>query len=157
MRMQPWSSVTFRDVKKSIILRRGIANFQAKDLGDWTHTLCQRVPNSCTRLGYVAGPYPTPYSCAAEHDKLILCASGIGITPALGVLTKNFARRANLVSCSHETKTLNMLRCKSTDYWYSHAVVSFANFCNLDQIWVCRDRTLIRFVCENGQLVDKRK
>ena len=74
-----------------------------KNGGDWTIEVFDKVENVTTRIGFVRGPYPSPYSCAVEHDKLILCASGIGITPALSILTNPFLsqkRRANLVGAS---------------------------------------------------------
>eukprot|EP00958_Prasinococcus_capsulatus_P028077 scaffold6249_cov395-Prasinococcus_capsulatus_cf.AAC.5 len=83
---------------------RGCAmHAKVKASGDWTKDIFSRVAHTTTRLGFVRGPYPSPYSCAVEHDKLILCASGIGITPALSILTNPFLsqkRRANLVKPS---------------------------------------------------------
>lgn len=55
--------------------------------GDWTKRLieeleCQKQLRAC----YVRGPYTSPYSVAQNFSHLVLTATGIGITPALGVL-----------------------------------------------------------------------
>ena len=43
------------------------------------------------------GPFPTPYTRALDNDKLILCASGIGITAALATYAHGLERRLNMV------------------------------------------------------------
>jgi len=55
--------------------------------GDWTKRLYEEV-NSQEQLRscWVRGPFISPYAIAAEFSHLILIASGIGITPALGVI-----------------------------------------------------------------------
>lgn len=55
--------------------------------GDWTKRLYEEVDSQDQlRSCWVRGPYISPYSIAADFSHLILIASGIGITPALGVI-----------------------------------------------------------------------
>lgn len=55
--------------------------------GDWTKCLYEEVSSQKQlRSCWVAGPYINPYSVAADFSHLILVASGIGITPALGII-----------------------------------------------------------------------
>jgi len=78
--------------------------------GDWTKRLYEEV-NSQEQLRscWVRGPYISPYSIAAEFSHLILIASGIGITPALGVIGqyKGNSRTKVLV---WSTRCSNMLK-----------------------------------------------
>jgi len=55
--------------------------------GDWT----KQVYNECCsrtqlRSCWVRGPYVSPYAVASDFSHLVLLATGIGITPALGVI-----------------------------------------------------------------------
>ena len=56
-------------------------------VGDWT----RRVSNAVRglrrhRTCWIRGPYTSPFSIAHDFSQLVLFASGIGITPSLGVL-----------------------------------------------------------------------
>ena len=68
--------------------------------GDWTKEVYNEV-SSRTQLRscWVRGPYVSPYSVAGDFSNLALLATGIGITPALGVIGqyKGFSRLKTLV------------------------------------------------------------
>mmetsp|Transcript_1585 Transcript_1585/g.1899 ORF Transcript_1585/g.1899 Transcript_1585/m.1899 type:complete len:325 (+) Transcript_1585:146-1120(+) len=56
-------------------------------IGDWSKQLLQQVSSrkqlqSC----WIRGPFTSPYFVAHDFSHLVLTASGIGITPALGVM-----------------------------------------------------------------------
>jgi NAD(P)H-flavin reductase len=56
------------------------------------------VLDPTSRPCYICGPFASPYSTAIHYDNLIVVASGIGITPAMSVITTHSAsRRINLV------------------------------------------------------------
>ena len=64
--------------------------------GDWT----KRVSKAVLELGsrrhrscWIRGPYTSPFTIAHDFSQLILFASGIGITPSLGVLGQYSGRR----------------------------------------------------------------
>jgi len=55
--------------------------------GDWTKRVAEEISvQDQLRSCWVRGPYKSPYSIAASFNHIILVASGIGITPALGVM-----------------------------------------------------------------------
>ena len=55
--------------------------------GDWTKQVYNEVTHDCQlRHCWVKGPYISPYSVVSNFSHLVLVASGIGITPALGVI-----------------------------------------------------------------------
>ena len=68
--------------------------------GDWTKEVYNKV-SSRTQLRscWVRGPYVSPYSVAGDFSNLVLVATGIGITPALGVIGqyKGLSRLKTLV------------------------------------------------------------
>eukprot|EP01050_Picozoa_sp_SAG11_P008038 SAG11_NODE_690_length_7706_cov_7.429078_2_plen_963_part_00 len=51
--------------------------------GDWTKKLHESISRPTTRPVWVQGPFASPFHSAMEYDKLLMVASGIGITPAL--------------------------------------------------------------------------
>lgn len=56
-------------------------------VGDWTKRVTQEITDkSQLRSCWVRGPYTSPYSIASSFNHVVLVASGIGITPALGVM-----------------------------------------------------------------------
>ena len=66
-------------------------------VGDWTKSLHAHVQEPTRRPAWISGPFASPYSTAGEYDNLILVASGIGITPALSLITTyKEKRRVNL-------------------------------------------------------------
>jgi len=66
--------------------------------GDWTTALHNKDKVPTTRPIFVAGPYVSPYATATKYDNLILVASGIGITPALAIISAHKeAKRVNLI------------------------------------------------------------
>lgn len=55
--------------------------------GDWTKEVYEEVTDyHQLRHCWVKGPYVSPYSAVSNFSNLVLVASGIGITPALGVM-----------------------------------------------------------------------
>jgi len=72
--------------------RRGLETFDTTQIfvmpvGDWTRALSQAVLKRRQRRAcWVRGPFVSPYAAAKDFSQLILYASGIGITPALGVM-----------------------------------------------------------------------
>ena len=69
--------------------------------GDWTRELHDEVNAPTTRPVFIAGPFASPYSTALKYDNVVLVASGVGITPALGIInTHKATKRVNLIwSC----------------------------------------------------------
>eukprot|EP00558_Chaetoceros_sp_UNC1202_P007497 CAMPEP_0197234810 /NCGR_PEP_ID=MMETSP1429-20130617/2458_1 /TAXON_ID=49237 /ORGANISM="Chaetoceros sp., Strain UNC1202" /LENGTH=238 /DNA_ID=CAMNT_0042693301 /DNA_START=42 /DNA_END=758 /DNA_ORIENTATION=- len=68
--------------------------------GDWTEQVYKDVTDHEQRRScWIRGPYVSPYSIASNFSNLVLMASGIGITPALGVLGqyKGFSRSKYIV------------------------------------------------------------
>jgi hypothetical protein len=59
-------------------------------IGDWSKSLSETVKRNehLTRSCWVRGPFTSPYSISNSFANLICFASGIGITPALGVLSQ---------------------------------------------------------------------
>ena len=56
-------------------------------VGDWSKNLMQELSDQKQlRACWVRGPYTSPYHVAQNFSHLILTATGIGITPALGVM-----------------------------------------------------------------------
>ena len=55
--------------------------------GDWSNEVVSSVQNrKHLRECWVSGPYTSPFSVARQFSHLVLVATGIGITPSLGVL-----------------------------------------------------------------------
>lgn len=75
--------------------------------GDWTGELHDSVRQPTTRPVWIAGPFASPYATAIEYDNLIVIASGIGITPAMSIITTHKeSRRINLVWSCREPSLL---------------------------------------------------
>ena len=67
-------------------------------VGDWTEAVHAALKRPSCRPAWIYGPFPSPFGAASNFDNLICVASGIGITPAVSIIT-SFAqtRRVNLV------------------------------------------------------------
>ncbi len=68
--------------------------------GDWTKQVYSEVTETNQlRSCWVRGPYVSPYAVASDFSHLILVATGIGITPALGIMGqyKGFSRTKFLI------------------------------------------------------------
>jgi hypothetical protein len=79
-------------------------------VGDWSKGLGQDlIDQKQLRACWVRGPYTSPYSVVQDFSHLVLTASGIGITPALGVMGQypGFTRTKILV---WSTRDANMLK-----------------------------------------------
>merc|ERR1719491_2456001 len=78
--------------------------------GDWSKGVSSDVLNEKQgRSCWVRGPYTSPYFIATDFSNLILMASGIGITPALGVMGQytGFSRTKILI---WSIRSRNMLK-----------------------------------------------
>lgn len=78
--------------------------------GDWSKGLVEELRRQRQlRACWVRGPYTSPYSAVQSFSHIILTASGIGITPALGVMGQypGFSRTKILV---WTTRDKNMLK-----------------------------------------------
>ena len=69
-------------------------------VGDWSKKLHALILRPTHRPAWVAGPFTSPYSRAIESDHLITIASGIGITPALALVS---------TAGGHETRSINLI------------------------------------------------
>ena len=80
------------DVAIDVDARSGLRAFDTTQIfvmpvGDWTRALSRAVQaRRQRRTCWVRGPFVSPYAAAKDFSQLILFASGIGITPALGVM-----------------------------------------------------------------------
>lgn len=86
--------------------------------GDWTKRLHDLVERPTHRPAWVSGPFASPYATAVEYDNLILVASGIGITPAMSIITTyKETRRANLVWACRDASLLEFYldKCRFPD------------------------------------------
>mmetsp|Transcript_13530 Transcript_13530/g.20581 ORF Transcript_13530/g.20581 Transcript_13530/m.20581 type:complete len:219 (+) Transcript_13530:296-952(+) len=75
-----------------IIARRGLVANDTTQIfimpaRDWTKGLAEQVAErNQMRSCWVRGPYTSPYFVASDFSHSVLMASGIGITPAMGIL-----------------------------------------------------------------------
>ena len=79
-------------------------------VGDWSKNLMKEVEDQRQlRACWVRGPYTSPYHVAQSFSHLVLTATGIGITPALGVMGQypGFSRTKLLI---WSTRDKNMLK-----------------------------------------------
>jgi len=64
----------------------------------WTRRLHTAITRPTCRPAWICGPYLSPYATAMHFDNIIAVASGIGITPALSLLSfYSDTRRINLI------------------------------------------------------------
>lgn len=78
--------------------------------GDWTKTVYEEVTGQRQlRSCWVKGPFVSPYSNVGNFSHLVLIASGIGITPALGVLN-HYKGRSRTKVLIWSTRCPNMLK-----------------------------------------------
>jgi predicted ferric reductase len=67
-------------------------------VGEWTRTLRTEVERETRRPTWIQGPFMSPFSTSVEYDNLLLVATGIGITPCIGLINKmKEDRRINLI------------------------------------------------------------
>jgi len=91
----PWVSL-YQWHAFSIVVHPTLPNYSLVCMaakGDWTKQVHQELSKPSCRPGYVYGPFPSPYSTAVNYDNIIAVATGIGITPALCLLTTLQAHR----------------------------------------------------------------
>jgi len=66
--------------------------------GGWTRKLHAVTERETHRSVWVQGQFPSPFNQATSFDNLILVASGIGITPCLGIINRlGLERSTNLI------------------------------------------------------------
>ena len=67
--------------------------------GDWSKALSAAVREgrNLRRACWIRGPYPSPYAISNDYANMLLFASGIGITPAMGVLSQFAGSRTCVV------------------------------------------------------------
>ena len=79
--------------------------------GSWTAELHRQLAASDearNRQFWVQGPVISPYNSSIHHDKLMLVASGIGITPALEVCSlAQSATEGAPVALERDTRSLD--------------------------------------------------
>lgn len=72
-------------------------------LGDWTKSLHDTLAKPSSRPGWIYGPFPSPFSGAIGKDNLIAVASGIGITPTIGIIAQlSASRKVNVIWMSRD-------------------------------------------------------
>mmetsp|Transcript_13520 Transcript_13520/g.32748 ORF Transcript_13520/g.32748 Transcript_13520/m.32748 type:complete len:623 (+) Transcript_13520:236-2104(+) len=80
-------SLTMKEARQDLRNRYSTTQVFIAAAGDWTRGLYDDLENGKQqRACWVRGPYTSPYFVANEFNHLILFASGIGVTPALGVM-----------------------------------------------------------------------
>lgn len=81
------SSIIREEARESIHNQYDTTQVFITPVGDWSNNLMQELEDQQQkRACWVRGPYTSPYSVASNFSHLVLTATGIGITPALGVL-----------------------------------------------------------------------
>jgi len=79
--------VTMEEARKDMNSRYKTTQVFISPIGDWTQQVAKEISGrKQLRSCWVRGPYTSPFSIASNFNNLILVASGIGITPALGVM-----------------------------------------------------------------------
>jgi len=85
-------------------------------VGDWTNELHAVVQKPTSRPAWVSGPFASPFATAVQFDNLVLVASGIGITPAMSIITtfQQSGRRTNLIWACRDPSLLEfyLQKCK---------------------------------------------
>ena len=57
--------------------------------GDWTEALMNELPTPVHKAAFIVGPFLSPFSSPAmDCEHIIAVASGIGVTPILGIMQK---------------------------------------------------------------------
>jgi len=99
--------------------------------GDWTQSLSRCVDQWSQNGAWVApcwiqGPYISPFSVASNYGKLILCASGIGITAALPIVQQLLTcdRAVHLIWMSRSAEQIAFFlpllkKCRPTFVFYT--------------------------------------
>lgn len=115
-------------------------------LGDWTEGLMDELADQQQlRACWVRGPYTSPYSVAPNYSHFILIATGIGITPALGVMAQYpGSSRTKIVIWSTRDKELLKFFCPllkdahvavicytGKDSLSSHEILAISSFGNI--------------------------
>ena len=78
--------------------------------GDWTKQVYEEVTNDQQRRHcWVKGPFVSPYSAVSNFSNLVSIASGIGITPALGVMGQ-YKRHSRFKTLIWSTRCPKMLK-----------------------------------------------
>eukprot|EP00322_Chrysochromulina_rotalis_P013360 CAMPEP_0115850806 /NCGR_PEP_ID=MMETSP0287-20121206/12155_1 /TAXON_ID=412157 /ORGANISM="Chrysochromulina rotalis, Strain UIO044" /LENGTH=729 /DNA_ID=CAMNT_0003304817 /DNA_START=333 /DNA_END=2522 /DNA_ORIENTATION=- len=91
--------------------------------GDWTEALHAMIDRPTALPCWISGPFASPYSSAFNYANIVLVASGIGITPALSLITwhRESERRTNLVWCCRDASLLEFYLADSKTYFSKRA------------------------------------
>ena len=74
------------EARERVLDRYNTTQIFITPIGDWSHEVVNSVQNrKHLRECWVSGPYTSPFSVARQFSHLVLVATGIGITPSLGV------------------------------------------------------------------------
>lgn len=80
-------SLTIKEARQDINQQYVTSQVFIAPVGDWTKRIAKEITDQDQlRSCWVRGPYASPYTIATNFNHLVLVASGIGITPALGVM-----------------------------------------------------------------------
>eukprot|EP00976_Prorocentrum_cordatum_P044404 898202-Prorocentrum_minimum.AAC.1 len=116
------------------------------------------VLDPTSRPCYVAGPYATPFSTAIDYDNLVLVASGVGITPAMSIVTTHsgaslFLLTARVMftrSCEDPSRAPLATRAFHCCVYYSPGAHPSGGERRCNLIWVCREAALVEFFLSRG-------
>lgn len=103
-------SLVEKEAREDILEKYDTTQVFIYPIGDWTKNLMKELENQRQlRACWVRGPYTSPFFVAQNFSHIVLTATGIGITPALGVMGQypGFSRTKILV---WSTRDKNMLK-----------------------------------------------
>jgi len=79
--------IIMKDARKDMHSQYETTQLFIAPVGDWTKRVTKEITDkSQMRSCWIRGPYTSPYSITSKFNNMVLVASGIGITPALGVM-----------------------------------------------------------------------
>ena len=80
-------SLILKEAREDLSKRFNTSQIFIAPEGDWTNKVNKSVRERAQQQScWISGPYTSPYHVATRFRHIILSASGIGITPALGVM-----------------------------------------------------------------------
>ena len=81
------TSLIMQEARQELRSRYNTTQIFVIPAGDWTKQVYEEVSSQKQlRSCWVRGPYVSPYSIAGDFNHLVLLATGIGVTPALGIM-----------------------------------------------------------------------
>ena len=103
------SSPIIKEAREDLGKRYETTQIFINPAGDWSKGLLEELQKQRQlRACWVRGPYISPYTIVQSFSHVILTATGIGITPALGVMGQypGFSRTKILIWTTREINTL---------------------------------------------------